>query len=36
MKGLPVTIAASSEARKRAALAMSSGWLSRPRGTVAL
>jgi hypothetical protein len=35
MKGLPVTIEASSEARKSAALAMSSGWLSRPSGTVA-
>ena len=36
MKGLPVTMAASSEARKRAALARSSGRLRRPRGTVAV
>ena len=34
-KQLPVIMAASSEARKSAALAMSSGWLSRPSGTVA-
>jgi len=32
---LPVIIAASSEARNTAARATSSGWLSRPRGTVA-